>query len=187
MKWIFSGWLALGLFVTCMLSGCAMADTPMHSFSFDAKESPEAQILDYEYGDSKLHGTRPEPYLLQEGRPPQMANTYGAMQRGEFLWVKWQIKRTGQIYEDRVDLRNHLPADLTGYRIHFVVNGPQLYVYLISPEKISGHCPANFQNEQEAIKKLDPHDTVLFTYCYKKISLIYPEQHDPNSTPGAMQ
>ncbi len=54
------------------------------------------------------------------------------MLRGDVLYVKWRNKASGQIYEDTVDLRRRLPANITDQRIHFMVKGPQLYVYLIS-------------------------------------------------------
>ena len=56
------------------------------------------------------------------------------MLRGDFLYVKWRIKSTGMVYEDTVDLRNRLPADIKDHRVTFIIRGPQLYVYLIPPE-----------------------------------------------------
>ena len=52
------------------------------------------------------------------------------MPLGSSLYVKWREKSSGQAYEDTVDLRPLLPNDMTGQRIHFVVDGPRLYVYL---------------------------------------------------------
>jgi len=59
----------------------------------------------------------------------------GPIQRGDFLYVKWREKSTGSIYEDTVDLRQRLPADIKDHRIHFMIRGPQLYVFLISPQR----------------------------------------------------
>ena len=56
------------------------------------------------------------------------------MLRGDFLYVKWRIKSTGMVYEDTVDLRNRLPADIKDHRVTFIIRGPHLYVYLIPPE-----------------------------------------------------
>lgn len=56
------------------------------------------------------------------------------MPRGDTLYVKWRIKASGAVHEDTVDLRKRMPSDITDHRIHFVVKGPQLYVYLISPQ-----------------------------------------------------
>lgn len=65
------------------------------------------------------------------------------MLRGDFLYVKWRNERTGQVYEDTVDLRQRLPADIAKHRIHFIIKGPQLYVYLISPEPRPPNMPVN--------------------------------------------
>jgi hypothetical protein len=43
----------------------------------------------------------------------------------------WLHKPRDKMNEDAVDLRRVLPRDMTGLRIHFVVSGPQLYVYQI--------------------------------------------------------
>jgi len=82
------------------------------------------------------------------------------MLRGDFLYVKWRIKSTGQVYEDTVDLRRRLPADITDHRIHFIVKGPQLYVYLITPERRPPDMPPNGPRP----------------YQYLKTITIYPDQ-----------
>lgn len=53
---------------------------------------------------------------------------------GEFLYVKWRVRATGQVYEERVSLRNRLPVDMKDHGLTFVIEGPQLYVYLITPK-----------------------------------------------------
>jgi len=132
-----------------------------HSFSFDAiTDSPDAELLDYRYGDSKQRPTRNPEYLRQEGRSIQRGGISGEMLRGDFLYVKWRIKSTGQVYEDTVDLRRRLPADITDHRIHFIVKGPQLYVYLITPERRPPDMPPNGPRP----------------YQYLKTITIYPDQ-----------
>jgi hypothetical protein len=176
----------IGVLVAILLSGgCAIAsDTPDHQFSFNAGiESPEIEVLDYRYGNSKLPSASNPDYLRAEGSSLQGTNIHGPMLRGDFLYVKWRVKATGRVYEDRVDLRHRLPVNLTDYQIHFVVKGAQLYVNLISPERISGNCPyANFEESKEAIKKVESRDMVLFMYCYRKVSLIYPDRHNANNS-----
>ena len=39
---------------------------------------------------------------------------------------------SAEVVEDTVDLKNRLPKDMVGHRLYFVVQGKQLYVYLIS-------------------------------------------------------
>lgn len=85
------------------------------------------------------------------------------MLRGEFLYVKWRLKSTGQIYEDNVDLRQRLPTDIKDHRIHFAINGTQLYIYLIAPERRAKDMPA-----------IGPE-----MYRYRKTTMIYPDQSKP--------
>jgi len=53
---------------------------------------------------------------------------------GEFLYVKWRIKETGEVLEDRVDLRKRLAPNMFEHKVTFVIDGKQLYVYLITPK-----------------------------------------------------
>lgn len=113
---------------------------PMHSFSFDTRhDSPDAEVLDYQYGSSRQFGTYADQERVAMGQVFPSDNIFGAMPRGDFLYVKWRIKNRTKpweyigTYEDKVDLKTRLPADITGLRVHFVIKGSQLYVYLISP------------------------------------------------------
>ena len=128
--------LAVAVALTA-LPGLVLAQRVVdHAFSFDAnRESYDIEVLDYRYGTSKLPGTRPDEGFAKEGKVAQRANTIGPMVRGDFLFVKWRLRETGEILEDTVDLRNRLPSNIRDHRIHFIVRGRQLYVYLISPEK----------------------------------------------------
>jgi len=105
-----------------------------HSFSFDARhDSPDVDVLDYQYGDGTQFGTHAdkERVLLREDFPSD--DISGVMPRGDTLYVKWRDKNTHRVYQDKVDLRNRLPQDITNLRIHFLIKGSQLYVYLIYP------------------------------------------------------
>ena len=118
------------------LQSCAIGRQTMihHSFDFDLRKiSPDVEVLDFQYGDSRQTGTCAPRSMVKRGVGGIQYGTTGFMPRGEFLYVKWRIKSTGQIYEDRVDLSDRLPTDITDYRITFFMKGPQLYVYLISP------------------------------------------------------
>ena len=52
---------------------------------------------------------------------------------GEFLYVKWRIKGSDKIYEDRVDLTQRLPENMDHLEIHFTIRGPQLYIFVTWP------------------------------------------------------
>jgi hypothetical protein len=126
-------WLA-SLLLFAALTACA-ARIVDHAFGFNAvQDSPGVEILDYRYGDSKQPTASNPEHLRKEGRSLQGTSIQGRMLRGDFLYVKWRIRSTGQVYEDTVDLRNRLPADIAHDTVYFIVKGPQLYVYLIKDE-----------------------------------------------------
>jgi hypothetical protein len=162
----FTHWLlAFALFVA--LAACASGPKLVdHAFEFDAvHDSPDIEVLNYQYGNSKHPGARPPAWALrQEGYVAGGTGINGPMLLGDTLYVKWRIKATGAVYEDTVDLRTRLPRDITGHTIHFVVKGPQLYVYLISPKKRAASDP------QGPLRMYS--DLVVYT--------IYPDPTPPN-------
>lgn len=149
-----------------------------HAFGFDAvHDSPDIEVLNYQYGNSKLPGVRPPEWALKkEGYVAGGTGIHGPMPRGDFLYVKWRIKGTGEVFEDTVDFRSRLPANITDHSIYFIVKGHQLYVYLISPEKLNPNpCPS--RNELRRLSDSDiPGDKIFSMYCYRKIFTIYPGQ-----------
>lgn len=167
-------------FLLCMmlpgLTACStwgfMDKYPRHSFSFDARhDSPDAEVLDYEYGTTRQEGTHANKERIALGHVFFGENSSGHMLRGDFLSVKWRIKNPAKpweylgYYEDKVDLRKRLPADMTGLRVHFVIKGSQLYVYLISKELKPASEPAG------PVQKYD----------LQKQTQIYPDQpHSSN-------
>lgn len=123
------------VFLGSTLVSCAGigAEVVRHSFAFDLRDDAQnAAVLDYRYGDSKGLVSPPRE-RVKEGREFYATGTSGPMLRGDYLYVKWRDKATGNIYEDRVDLRHRLPRDITGHRVYFMIQGDQLYVYLIPP------------------------------------------------------
>jgi hypothetical protein len=150
----------LGIFIFLLAARHSFAQVVDHAFGFDMRyDDQDAEVLDYRYGNSKLPVQAPESAVL-DGKPLVSANGNGPMLRGEFLYVKWRNKGTGQLFEDNVDLRHRLPTDITGYRVQFIIKGPQLYVYLISPQLRPPDFPANGPK----------------MYHYKKTTVIYPDQ-----------
>lgn len=132
-----------------------------HAFSFNTRyDDQDAEVLDYRYGMSKLPVKAPEQ-AVREGKPLLSTNVHGPMLRGDLLYVKWRNKSSGQIYEDTVDLRQRLPANIIDHRIHFIIKGAQLYVYLISMKE--RHPP-------------DIPSTGPEMYDHLKVIEIYPDQ-----------
>jgi hypothetical protein len=131
-KWLIS--------VSVLVAIAACATNPNvvnHSFGFDTrKDGQDAVVLDYRYGDSKLPVQAPN-WAVKQGKTFAFEAVHGPMAKGDSLYVKWRSTTTGQVYEDSVDLRHRLPAEITGHTIYFTIKGAQLYVYLISPANVA--------------------------------------------------
>ena len=109
--------------------------TAFHGFSFDGyfdKWGDTIDLLEYSYGDQyRMVRDKVEP--PRERLRPQ-SGVAGTMPVGDFLYVKWRIKATGEVREDRVDLRPLLPASMEDFSLTFVIDDRQLYVYLVTPK-----------------------------------------------------
>ena len=134
---------------------------PVHTFSFDTyHDSPDAEVLDYQYSNSRHVGIRPERERIAMGEAFGETGIAGSILRGDFLYVKWRIKKPGSLteylgpYEDKVDLRSRLPEDITNLTVHFVIRGPQLYVYLIWPYDPMHEYPVGELKEFGRVKQV---------------------------------
>jgi hypothetical protein len=104
----------LALFLAGLLAACATGPRLVpHAFSFDGRKDgwhETVDLLAYSYGDqyhmvrNSLESPRSQVF---PGRTalPSGTGVNGPMPVGEFLYVKWRIKATGEVFEDRVDLR----------------------------------------------------------------------------------
>ncbi|MCY1525763.1 hypothetical protein D9M68_607550 [compost metagenome] len=136
------GLLAMGLLV--LLTGCASGPKLVpHAFSFNGlndKWADSVDLLAYAYGDGyhKVREDLDQPssslYAGKTSLPPG-TGVNGPMPVGEFLLVKWRVKTTGEVVEERVDLRDRLPRDMTDHELTFVIDGRQLYVYVVTPRR----------------------------------------------------
>lgn len=135
MKILNGAFISALFFSTLSLGGCMSQTMVNHTFEFNAvRESPDIEVLNYQYGESK-HPTASVPqWVLDKGTPLGGTGITGDMLRGDFLYVKWRIKATGEVIEDTVNLKNRLPHDIKDHRIHFLVKQRQLYIYLVSPK-----------------------------------------------------
>lgn len=135
-------WLALVLLV--VMTACASGPKLVtHAFSFDALKDGWADSVDllaYAYGD-EYHMVRNDvanprsPVFAGLSKLPPGTGVNGPMPVGDFLYVKWRIKATGDVLEQRVDLRNRLPRDMTDHELTFVIDGRQLYVFVVTPRR----------------------------------------------------
>ena len=126
------GLAALGLWA--VLAGCATGPKLVpHAFNFNGWSDGWAQsavLLEYSYGDQ---------YPMVRGRSTDGSSigvqwgVNGPMPVGEFLYVKWRLKATNEVLEQRVDLSERLPRDMTDHELTFVIDERQLYVYVVTP------------------------------------------------------
>jgi hypothetical protein len=152
--------IAAGLMLYA-LHACAVGPV-FHSFSFGSYgENPGIEVLDYQYGTSKMPGVAANKERVAMGHIGQGGGTSGAMQVGDFLYVKWRINSTGKVYEDKVDLKSRLPSDMYLKIIHFAIKGPQLYVYLIEGDD-SAHLHAKGAPDCPAVEYKDLKCTTLY-------------------------
>jgi hypothetical protein len=128
--------LAVSLCITAALSlaGCVSGPPQAaHAFEFDGwndKWNATIDLLEYGYGD-QYQMVRRKATTDQPLKPAAGVN--GLMPIGEFLYVKWRIKVTGEVIEDKVDLRSKLAKNMFEHRVTFVIDQKQLYVYLVTP------------------------------------------------------
>ncbi len=160
----YAAFLALSLLTTALLPGCASAvRSEYYTFSYDSpSDSPGIEILDFQYGDNAM--LRATDWQKKHPEAIQGGIFNGSFGKGGVLHVRWRIKVTGEEFEDKVDLTRRLPLNLTGYRIHFVIVGKQLFVYLIYPESRSTVTPANGPER----------------FSHRKVVTIYPDQSQFN-------
>ena len=119
-----------------LVAACATAvpSGVPHQFGFNGwfdGWAQEVDLLEYSYGDRSPMVAR----KADAARPSlgYQMNVNGPMPVGDFLYVKWRLKGSGEIHERRVELRPLLPRDMTRHSLTFVIDGPQLYVYLVTP------------------------------------------------------
>ncbi len=117
-------------------------------------ENEGVEILNVFYGIPNCPVNYDSQYALYNGKPMQGTSINGLMRRAWHLNVKWRVVSTGEEYEENVDLRNSLPKDMTGHEIHFRIEGVQLIIYLITPERRPADMAPNGPRITQHLKTL---------------------------------
>lgn len=133
----------IALMTLALTTACATkVAEPWHDFTFDGwsdKWYPAHELLEYSYGDkyrmvrNSIFTPRSPAFEGLSSLPPS-TSVSGPMPVGEYVTVKWRIKATGEVVSDRVDLRQRLPSNMTDHGLTFVIEGKQLFVYVITPK-----------------------------------------------------
>ncbi len=141
-----SGFLALQksiyILLLAAMAGCASGPSLVtQGFSCDMWKDgwgAKSTLLEYSYGNQTSS-------LKRQARDETGIGCAGGvwmpMPRAEFLYVKWRVKSTNEIIEDRVDLRERLPNNMKDNEVTFVIDDRQLYVYVVTPSKITKNLP----------------------------------------------
>jgi hypothetical protein len=151
----------VALLLAVVLIGCASGPKEVfHSFTCNGRNDVNkwletTDLLAYSYGDQyrmvrrSMDDPSEKAWLQKNGETSLSGclNVGGAMPVGEFLYVKWRIKATGEIFEDRVDLRERLPKNMMNHKLTFSINEKQLYLFVVTP------LPRNPKDEKYTVPK----------------------------------
>ncbi len=161
-----------------VLTACAtpqlLSGHALHNFSFDAsRESTGTVVLFYRYGSANEYGLQTEQEDLPQGKSRQGVSVTGDMPVGKDLYVKWRDEATGKVYEETVDLKSRLPFSMDKQQLHFIIEGAQLFVYVISYEPVR-----DVMSSEEAARIRSTHKTLrqkVFSFKLRnRVIQIYP-------------
>jgi hypothetical protein len=153
--------LTLGMSLTAHGGNTATVKCPDNNFVNQAfsfggyGENQGIEIMEVNYGIPNCPANYDSKRLLFNGTVLQGTNIVGGpFRRAWMLYVKWRIISTGKEYEQAVDLKSSLPKDMTDHGVNFRIEGSQLYVYLVTPERRPADMPRNGPRETQYLKTL---------------------------------
>jgi hypothetical protein len=121
--------------------------------SFGGKDS-DIQILSVYYGIPGCPPNYDSEKILFNGKPMQGTSIHGFISRAWMIYVKWRVKSTSAEYEEKINLQNRLPKDMTRHEVNFKIEVNQLTVYLITPERRPPGMAPNDPEETQYLKTL---------------------------------
>lgn len=127
--------LAGAILFFLVLSACAATGGRVfHSFAFDAqRDSPDVEVLGYKiWGSAGTIDRSRDVAIDGPGRVSQYSAIGGVLPRPEYLYFKWRIKSSGEIFEVTVDLKERLPSNISGSRIFIWIDSTRLNIFLIT-------------------------------------------------------
>lgn len=148
-KKTFLGWLrAVAALLICGTTLIACVSRPeqpkIYSYQINwnvATDAPvygksEVKVLDFAYGVANQFDIIPDKWLRSSFRADGCCDAIPMginAPRGDYLYFKWRVLATGEVFEDRVDLSKRLPQDMNNRGLYIAIFGSQLYVYLFPP------------------------------------------------------
>ncbi|MBC7609788.1 MAG: hypothetical protein H7228_09480 [Polaromonas sp.] len=112
---------------------------------------------------------------VRGGTSRQRVGVTGDMRPDDDLYVKWRLKDTGKVYEDTVDLRSRLPRSIKNQSIYFIIDGEQLYVYLISFETVREDAYPEETLEKMYAEMDTPHKRAFRGQLRNSVVMVYPQ------------
>lgn len=167
------------IFMLITLTACGglsnvVQQRAFHSLEFQPKtDSVDIQALFYRYGSSNEFGMRTSAEQAVIGESVAGISISGNLPIGEDFYVKWRVISSGRIYEDLVDLRSRLPLIMTKQEIRPIIEGGQLYIYLISFDEVRPlftYSEASLIQGSAKTRK----QQILAEFARRKVIQIYP-------------
>ena len=110
------------LLLLCMLTACAMGGPRVYilELSFDFfYTNPDMEVLDYEFGDSGQTMTQMAGFMKRGGHARQRLSAGAYIPKPEYVYAKWRNMQTGEVFEERANLKGRLPDGIDDYEITF--------------------------------------------------------------------
>lgn len=137
----------IALFFAVTLVACASGPkVALHTFTCNGytdtnKWIEKVDLLAYSYGDrgpnqlrANADDSRTKWLLNNKGETSLTCGSVGGfIPVGDFLHVKWRIKESGEVLEERVDLKDRLPPRMDHHTLTFSIDERQLHVYVVTP------------------------------------------------------
>ena len=173
--------------IACSAVSNIVDNRTLHSINFDPyKDSTGIELLYYRYGSANEFGLRTTPGQAASGKPVPGTGMTGELPVGADFYAKWRVVSTGQIIEDTVNLKSRLPLYMHKQEIRPIIEGSQLYIYLISYDTMRPYFTS------DEIFKIDSYATnirqrAIAQYARSKVIQIYPTRIEDPQLPATFK
>ena len=159
----------------------------LHSINFrPGRDTVNVELLYYRYGSANEFGLRTTPAEAVAGLAIAGVQMTGELPVGADFYAKWRVVSTGQIIEDTVNLKSRLPFYMHKQEIRPIIEGSQLYIYLISYDTVRPYFTS------DEIFKIDSYASnirqrAIAQYARSKVIQIYPTRIEDPQLPATFR
>lgn len=179
--------LALTLLAACTGVPQVISNRAFHGIDFQpGKDTDGIEALFYRYGSANEFGLRTTSDQAALGKPIGGVGMTGNLPVGNDFYVKWRDTTTGQIHEDTVDLKSRLPFRMDRQTLKPIIEGKQLYIYLISFDEVRPFFTYLEVREIEALAKTMRQRTIS-QFARRKVIQIYPTRMEDPHLPASFK